>query len=77
MDTRGNHIRPIWFNQQLRRLVAGEPLNPAPASLQPNCVNCTHFQASTELCAYNARRPPAHIMVAGCDYWEDFDDIPF
>lgn len=46
------------------------------------CVNCEHFECSSsykmaDICkVYNAR-PPATVIVAGCDKHEWNDQIPF
>lgn len=40
----------------------------------PTCLNCVHWDTSRELCKLNGCRPPATIIVNGC---ECYDDIPF
>ena len=39
------------------------------------CLNCTQFNEATELCGRCNMRPPARIIVSGCDQHED--EIPF
>lgn len=39
-----------------------------------NCVSCCNFNEGTEICKLANERPPARVIVAGCDSWID---IPF
>lgn len=40
-----------------------------------NCTNCFHWQSiPNELCKLYKERPPASVIVNGCD---EFDEIPF
>jgi hypothetical protein len=38
------------------------------------CLNCTNFNEKEELCKKASSRPPAEVLVYGCEAW---DDIPF
>ena len=38
------------------------------------CLNCHHWQERTELCGKFNARPPAKVIVSGC---EEHTDIPF
>lgn len=40
-----------------------------------SCVNCDHFNEPDEVCALCAARPPAKVIVLGCDSWTE--EIPF
>lgn len=42
-----------------------------------SCINCVNFREQSELCGLAMQRPPARVIVFGCDYWEDKDQIPF
>ena len=42
-----------------------------------NCLNCLNFRVETEICGLCNMRPPAKIIVYGCDLYEDKEDIPF
>ena len=47
-----------------------------------NCVICEYFNPSSEGCEKsNGQRPPAHIIVEGCEQFENSanweDNIPF
>lgn len=40
------------------------------------CINCDAWQAATEGCAHaQGQRPPANVIVLGCDEWGE--EIPF
>ena len=39
------------------------------------CCNCLWFDDKTEFCKPANARPPARVIVAGCEKYED--DIPF
>lgn len=41
------------------------------------CLNCEHFNQHQELCKLANARPPARVIVFGCELWEDQDGIPF
>jgi hypothetical protein len=48
-----------------------------PRSLRaiwPDCTACIHWDEKRELCKLVGVRPPAHVIVNGC---EQFDTIPF
>ena len=38
------------------------------------CLNCHHWQSETEICGKFNQRPPAKIIVSGC---EEHTDVPF
>jgi len=38
------------------------------------CLNCHHWRHETEICGQFNARPPAKIIVSGC---EEHTDIPF
>ena len=40
-----------------------------------NCVNCENFDIDTEFCKLVKARPPASILVRGCEKYEEL--IPF
>ena len=41
-----------------------------------NCINCAHWSgAKTEICGLFKMRPPATVIVTGCN--EHTDNIPF
>ncbi len=39
------------------------------------CINCFHFQETTEQCKLFRARPPARIIAFGCEKYDD--QIPF
>lgn len=39
------------------------------------CLNCDHWQDNPELCKKFNQRPPAKVIVVGCE--EHSDSIPF
>lgn len=44
-------------------------------SASKSCLNCIHFNEKSELCGRCNQRPPARIIVLGCEQHED--EIPF
>jgi hypothetical protein len=40
-----------------------------------HCTNCERFDDETEICRLYQARPPARVIVSGCDKHED--EIPF
>ena len=40
-----------------------------------SCVNCIHFNKDETCALAPGQRPPAMVIVLGCNKWED--DIPF
>jgi len=40
-----------------------------------SCLNCEHFDSGLELCMLANARPPAQVIVYGCQKWEA--DVPF
>lgn len=52
----------------------------AQSDVQRSCINCHHFDQSLptlEVCKKFQKRPPATIIVNGCDAHDDVYDIPF
>lgn len=47
--------------------------------LRRSCVSCRYFDDINEVCTFNKCniRPPARIIVDGCDSYEDETEIPF
>lgn len=41
------------------------------------CVNCERFDQTRELCGIYNARPPAVVIVIGCEKHKEIDDIPF
>lgn len=41
------------------------------------CVNCERFNQEKELCGIYNARPPAAVIVIGCEKHKEIDDIPF
>lgn len=42
-----------------------------------SCINCIHFKENETCGITNNIRPPAKIIVFGCDRYCDIQDIPF
>lgn len=43
-----------------------------------SCINCINFREhQNEICGLANQRPPAKVIVFGCQMWEDKDEIPF
>ena len=42
-----------------------------------SCINCNHFNDKKEICLLANSRPPAPIIVYGCDSHIEKNDIPF
>lgn len=42
-----------------------------------SCLNCLAFHEPTEICQRFKTRPPAKVIVHGCEWHEDTQDIPF
>ncbi len=40
------------------------------------CITCEHFNEQ-EICKIANQRPPAKVIVYGCDSWYNRDEIPF
>lgn len=36
-----------------------------------NCLNCYRFVEGPDLCTIAQARPPARVIVTGCQAWED------
>lgn len=45
--------------------------------LYQSCINCEWFQEKTEQCFLVKQRPPAKVIVFGCEKWIEQDEIPF
>lgn len=41
------------------------------------CINCERFDQANELCGIYSARPPAAVIVIGCERHKEIDDIPF
>lgn len=42
------------------------------ARIYRSCLTCSHFTEATEGCAKaGGGRPPARIIAAGCDQWDE------
>lgn len=41
------------------------------------CITCEHWKKEEEICNKFGIRPPACVIVDGCEYYEDNDQIPF
>lgn len=42
-----------------------------------SCLNCKLFNEKQEICSKYNQRPPARVIVFGCNDYEDTSDIPF
>lgn len=42
-----------------------------------SCLSCCNFREATEICKLANQRPPAKIIVFGCNSYCDKDEIPF
>lgn len=42
-----------------------------------SCLSCIHFKEQTEICNLANQRPPAKIIVFGCNSYVDNQDVPF
>lgn len=42
-----------------------------------SCITCEHFDEKNENCKIVNQRPPARVIVFGCDSWYNKDEIPF
>lgn len=45
--------------------------------LYQSCINCENFNDKTEQCYLAKTRPPAKVIVYGCEKWIEKDTIPF
>ena len=41
-----------------------------PNYLYQTCLTCIHFHETKEICSLAKKRPPAKIIVFGCEAWE-------
>lgn len=73
MNTRTDNDRVLAVSQMVTRLTKAvkEELDRATRT----CLNCSRFDEPNELCGKYGGRPPARIIVLGCDGHED--EIPF
>lgn len=45
---------------------------------QEACINCKHFDETTELCSKFQSRPPARVIAMSCGtHYEDKNDVPY
>lgn len=44
--------------------------------LYQSCINCEFFEKD-ETCFLVKKRPPAKVIVLGCERWMEKDSIPF
>ena len=42
--------------------------------LYQSCLSCIHFHETKEICKLANQRPPAKVIVFGCEHW---DFVPF
>jgi hypothetical protein len=63
----GLYVKDV-LDTMLRRV------NEAVSAVSHNCVTCEHFNEK-ELCLFYNARPPATVIVKGCDKYEN--EIPF
>ena len=42
-----------------------------------SCINCVNFVEQTEKCTLAQQRPPARVIVFGCQCYVDNQEIPF
>lgn len=42
-----------------------------------SCLSCVSFRESDELCLLVNLRPPAKVIVYGCDQYMDNREVPF
>lgn len=41
------------------------------ARIGRSCIKCTQFEESTEICRLAGSRPPARIIVLGCEKYSE------
>jgi len=68
-------IREEMINKIISDFVIG--MRDALNEQTQNCTNCGHFDERTENCILYKARPPASIIVSGCDSYQEDDGIPF
>lgn len=59
----------------LRRLIEDAVSRVIDEGWLRNCTNCEHWIGNTEQCALYKARPPAKVIVVGCESHSDL--IPF
>lgn len=42
-----------------------------------NCLNCLNFNEKSEICKLYNAKPPARVIVYGCEKFDDISEIPF
>jgi hypothetical protein len=52
-----------------------EGIRAAIYALTKNCVSCEFFDQNKEFCNLHKAKPPAKVIVIGCDKYEN--EIPF
>lgn len=57
---------------EAKRMVQNDQIN---SFCWLSCINCAKFSPHTEQCLKFNEKPPAKVIVHGCQYWEM--DIPF
>lgn len=66
-DLTEHELRVVWegLKHALRR-----------EGLLNNCTQCFHWDQKKEICIKYSQRPPAKVIVHGCENFE-LDEIPF
>lgn len=49
----------------------------ASADVMRSCLNCEWFDEPNEMCKVFKQRPPARVIVEGCNSYSDKEDLPF
>ena len=68
-------ILPGQTEQQRNKMRAERQKAQVDNFLWQTCINCENWDKDKELCEKWGVRPPAKVIVNGCDDW--FVDIPF
>lgn len=64
------------FNQAIQVAVDRVIKQPQTVPYQ-NCLNCTHWKYTEDICGLYDAKPPTEILVYSCPSYEDNNDIPF
>lgn len=64
------------FYQAVQAAVDRVIKNPTTVPYQ-NCLNCTNWDYSKDMCGKFNLKPPTDIIVYSCPDYTDNDDIPF